>query len=476
MKNKILTLILVVALLFSVVGCGGKNNKGGKEGTLSLNVYSAGYGTAWIDEAVRLFKEDNPDIEVEVESGPLAFDAVQTMLENNNCFYDVVLVGAHKYRQFVSKGYLTDMSDMYEGIIPGTDKKVKDVVAVGAYEKYSYDDGKIYGIPWQENYPAGLVYNKKMFERYGWDKDLPETVDEFWAFCDRIATDTKGAVTPLTYGGADGDGYMFTNFPQWLMEYYGYDEFEKIYELESPAVYENQAEGRKKVYETIARFTKGKTASGYNIALAGSEGATAITAQTNFVNGQVAMVVNGTWFPNEMKEYLSLKNFEVGYLPMPHINADKRSGDGTIDTSDVRYSSDNGVMAIPSTALNKDIAKEFLTHMLTSKSYTSFVEATNGLTRPLRGIEVDTSSFNDFTKSAYEYFNADGNAKTVYCFPNDLISSDLLGILFAYQGGFFARITAEETYEAALKIAQGCYANELSLVYERWDAGKNQWK
>lgn len=479
MKKKIITFTMLATMLFSAVGCGGTGmQKGGKEGTLYINVYSAGYGTAWIDEAVRFFKEDNPGVEVEIEASPLAFSAIQTMLDNGNCTDDVILVGANNYRQFVSKGYLEDLSDMYESVIPDSEKKVKEVVAAGAYEKYTTADGKIYGIPWQENYSAGLVYNKKMFEQYGWDEDLPETMDEFFEICDKIVTDTQGAVTPLTFGGADGDGYMFTNFPQWLMEYYGYDEFMKLYtDLDSPAVYENQEEGRKKMYEMIARITKGKTSNGLNITLAGSEGATAITAQTNFVNGQVAMVVNGTWFPNEMKEYLALKNFEVGYLPMPHINADKKSGDGTIDTSNVRYSSDNGVMAIPATATNKDLAKQFLTHMLTSKSYTSFVKSTNGLLRPLRGIEVDTSSFNAFTKSAYEYFVADGDAKTNYVYStHDLFDTDRLGVLYAYKGGFFARITAQATYEQALEVAQGCYANELSYVYDRWDGSKKEWK
>ena len=476
MRKKIGFLFLAVIMLLSFAGCGGTTKKG-VEGTLAITVYSAGYGTEWIDEAVRLFKEDNPGVEVDLETSPLAFSSVQTMLENGNCTDDIILVGAANYRSFISRGYLEDLSGMYETVIPGTEKKVKDVVAKDAIDKYTTEDGKIYGIPWQENFASGLVYNKSMFERYGWDEDLPETMDEFWDFCDRIVKDTEGAITPLTYGGADGNGYLYTNFPQWLMEYYGYDGFMEFLQLESPAVYEEHAEGRTKIYETIARLTKGKTDSGNNITLPGSEGATAITAQTNFVNGQVAMIVNGQWFMTEMAEYLELRNFEVGFLPMPHINADKKSGDGQTDTSDVRFTSDNGVMAIPSTAVNKDLAEKFLVHMLTSESYSSFVKATHGLLRPLRGIEVDTTGFDDFTLSAYEYFNANGNAKVNYSYSKDLmIENSELAIFFAYNGGFFSRITGAATYEQALEIARGCVANEISCVYEKWDSGANQWK
>lgn len=84
MRKKIGFLFLAVIMLLSFAGCGGRTKKG-VEGTLAITVYSAGYGTEWIDEAVRLFKEDNPGVEVDLETSPLAFSSVQTMLENGNC-------------------------------------------------------------------------------------------------------------------------------------------------------------------------------------------------------------------------------------------------------------------------------------------------------------------------------------------------------------------------------------------------------
>lgn len=484
--KKITAFALGVALCLSAVGCGGGSGdssggngkiemgKRGEEGTLSLNVYAAGYGTDWITSAVTLFIEDNPNVKYYLEASPLALSAVKTQLENGNCKDDVILVNAADYESYVAKGYIEDLSDVYETVIPDGEKKVKDVVDENFMANKTLND-KIYGIPWQDNPPSGLIYNKKMFERYGWT--IPETMDEFWALCDKIAVDTEGSVAPLTFGGADGNGYLYTNFPQWLAECYGADGMKEFFKMESPDAYVNQADGRNKVYSTIAKLTKGKTSNGSDIVLEGSVGATAITAQSNFINGRAAMVVGGTYFPTEMVEYITIKNFEAGYMPMPHINSDKKSVDGSKDTSNVLFSSDNGVFAIPATAKNKDLAKRFLVHMLTEKSYSAFIKSTHGLLRPLKDIKVNTEGFDDFTLAAFNGFYHDDKTERVYAVSdNKVIEKDVLSVFFAYEGGFFNRIAGANSYEDAKNVAEGCVANEITCVYKKWDANKNEWK
>ena len=485
--KKIMVFALVVMLCLSAAACGGNNSssstgnngkiemgKRGEEGTLSLNVYAAGYGTEWITSAVTLFIGDNPNVKYYLEASPLAISAVKTQLENGNCKDDVILVNAADYESYVAKGYIEDLSDVYESVVPDSGKKVKDVVD-GSFTANKTFDGKIYGIPWQDNPPSGIIYNKKMFERYGWT--IPQTMDEFWTLCDQIAIDTEGSVAPLTFGGADGNGYLYVNFPQWLAECYGADGMREFLKLESPDAYAVQEAGRSKVYSTIAKLTKGKTSNGTDIVLEGSIGATAITAQSNFINGRAAMIVGGTYFPTEMVEYISIKNFDAGYMPMPHINSDKKSIDGTEDTSNILYSSDNGVFAIPTSAKNKDLAKQFLIHTLTEKSYSSFIKSTHGLLRPLKDIKVNTEGFDDFTLAAFNGFYHDNKTERVYAVtPNKVFEKDILSIFFAYEGGFFNKIAGAESYEAAKSIAEGCVANEISCVYKKWDANKNEWK
>lgn len=487
--GKIIALLLCVMASLSVIACGGGNGgsvgdsvkddvgkigKRGEKGTLSLNVYAAGYGTDWITSAVSLFLQDNAGVKYYLEASPLALSAVKTQLENGNCKDDVILVSAADYESYVAKGYIEDLTDVYQSVIPDSGKKVEEVIDANVMAD-KVINGKKYGIPWQDNPPSGLIYNKKMFERYGWA--IPETMDEFWTLCDKIAEDTEGSVAPLTFGGADGNGYLYTNFPQWLSECYGANGMKEFFRLGSPEVYSVQQEGRAKVYSTLARLTKGKTSKGTDITLDGSVGATAITAQSNFINGRAAMIVGGTYFPTEMVDYIKIKNFDAGYMPMPHINADKKSIDGSKDTSNVLFSSDNGVFAIPVSAANKDLAKQFLIHMLTEKSYSSFVKATHGLLRPLKGVKVNTDGFDAFTLAAFNGFYHDDKAERVYAVtPNKVLEKDILAVFFAYEGGFFNRIAGAESYEAAKSIAEGCTANEISCVLKKWDANKNEWK
>lgn len=475
MKKQLACLMTAVLSLSMFAGCGGGNNGGGASGDLSIMVYAAGYGMEWVDEAIRVYKEDHPDIEISAEGDPLAFESIKTQLENGNCSYDIILVDTGYYDQFVANDLLLCLDDVYASTIPGTEKTVSDVVNPQV-QQHRAINGKMYGIPWQQNNASGLIYNVEMFREYGWDQDMPETMDEFWALCDKIDTDTKGNVAPIAFGGADGNGYLAYNPAQWLCEYYGYDGMMDFLKLDSMSVFTDQEAGRTKIYETLAKLTMGKTVNGRNIALEGSVGATAITAQTNFVNGAAAMMVCGQWFPTEMQPYTDLVQFESGYLPMPHINADKRSGDGKVDTSKVRFSTDGNFMAIPSTAKNPELAKDFLLTMFTEKSYSSFIKANNGLLRPIQGLEVDATGFDLFTKQAYEYFNADGEAETVYQItPNRVLENGTVAIFQAYKGSFFSTITGQATWDAALSVARGCYANEIGVLMAKWDAENKKW-
>lgn len=472
--KKIAVSILAGAMGIVSAGCGVGPNAS-VNGDINIMVYSAGYGFGWLEEAIRIYEEDHPDVKIGYDGDSLAFETIKTKLDNGTCEYDIVLADSGFYDQFVANGALTSLDDVYDSLIPDSDKKVGDVVNA-QIKNAATIGGHIYGIPWQQNTGSGLVYNVEMFKQYGWDENLPTTMDELWELCERIDSDTNGKVAPITYGGSDGNGYLNYNLPQWLCEYYGYDEMIEFLKADSLECFSKQEAGRTKVYETLAELTKGEMKSGRPRCLKGSEGALAITAQTNFVNGEAAMTICGPWLPTEMKPYTDLTHFECGYLPMPHINADKMNGDHTIDTSDVRFSTDGNYMAIPSTSKNIDLAKDFLLYMFTKKSYTSFVKANNGLIRPVQGIDVDTSEFDGFTKAAYQYFSNGGEAKTVYqVSPNRVFEKGTLAIFQAYRGSFFSVIMNKTNYSDAIAAAKGCFANEIGVLAAKWDAEKQTW-
>ena len=189
--------------------------------------------------------------------------------------------------------------------------------------------------------------------------------------------------------------------PQWLVQYYGYDYIQNTFEkYESPVQYKDTEEGRLKAYQTLARLLKGTTKNGNNIALTGSNAFTAQATQREFLKGNAAMDICGAWFPTEMSTILKdYPDFEYGFFNLPHINSDLKDCNGN-DTSNVNYSLQANLLAIPTTSKHKDVAKDFLLSMYTKESYTTFVKENNGITRPI-DVEIDESVLNEFSKSVY---------------------------------------------------------------------------
>lgn len=58
----------------------------------------------------------------------------------------------------------------------------------------------------------------------------------------------------------------------------------------------------------------------------------------------------------------------------------------------------------------------------------------------------------------------------------EVLMDGRLDIFYAYDGGFFTRITGAADYAAALKVAQGCVSDEIGRVYQKWDPTGKKWK
>ena len=246
---------------------------------------------------------------------------------------------------------------------------------------------------------------------------------------------------------------------------------------DSPEIYHFTQEGRQKVYETAAQLFQGKTAHGKDIVLAGSKSFTAQAAQREFIQGHAAMDICGNWFPTEMTAYLKgYPDFEFGYMPVPHINADQKDYAGK-DSSKVRYSLDGNILAIPASSQYKTIAKDFLLSMYTKESYQSFVEENNGVLRPMN-VEIDSSALDAFSKASYDYFNAGKQAgEYIYeCSLAPMAVNGYLALLISQNGNTLGNLINAESYEAAMSVAAVAAADDYARASEMWDAAKNQWK
>jgi ABC-type glycerol-3-phosphate transport system substrate-binding protein len=264
----------------------------------------------------------------------------------------------------------------------------------------------------------------------------------------------------------------------WIVQYYGYDYMQNTFEkYESPEQYQYTADGRLKAYQTLARLLKGKTANGEDIALAGSKGFTAQGAQRQFIQGKAAMVTCGPWFPTEMSKILiDYPDFEFGYIPLPHINADKKDVNGQ-DSSGVGYSLAANLLAIPANSKNVDVAKDFLLSMFTSESYATFVNENSGTTRPIT-VEIDVTSLSAFAKEVYAGVSASKlNGTCVYETSSSPMSiNGYLGIVNISGSDAILEILNATSYDSAMAIASRASAKDYETALSFWDTKKNAWK
>lgn len=481
--NKILALAMGTFIAATFSGCvdfgdreesSSSRDYTGNETEILVSVYAAGYGQGWIDEACRIYEEKHPEYRFKIRANSRMFDTVKTELTSGTCTSDIVLVAGYDYLNLATTGKLAELSSVYDSKIPDSEKTVREVVAD---EQYAYrllgeNKDKIYGIPWQDSGANGFVYNKKMFDQNGWT--IPSTMDEFFSLCDKIA---EKDIAPLVYGGGQQNAYVTMTPNQWLVQYYGYDYMQNTFEkYESPDQYKTTEEGRLKAYQYLAKLLKGKTADGGNIALTGSKSFTAQAAQREFIKGNAAMVSCGPWFPTEMKSLLKdYPDFEFGYIPLPHINADKKDVNGN-DSSAVNYSLAANLLCVPSTAPHADVARDFLLSMFTKESYTTFVKENNGVTRPI-DVEIDESVLNGFSKAIYEA-SAVSKRQGVCVYETSsspMAINGYLGLMNFSGGDAYLDIINSQSYEDALKVAASASRKDYETALSFWDSKTNDW-
>lgn len=137
------------------------------------------------------FNETHEDIHLTIDSPNEAMTILKTRFIRED-YPDIVGIGGDiNYSNFLDADLFMDISDLEEiGMVKQAyldiDKELEFVPQKGTY-----------ALPYAAN-AAGILYNKDMFEEYGWE--IPETWDEFLALCDEIEAE---GIQPLYLGYKD---------------------------------------------------------------------------------------------------------------------------------------------------------------------------------------------------------------------------------------------------------------------------------
>ena len=353
MKKKIVSVLLCVAMVATMaVGCGGKKTDG--DSGSSKGGDKLVYWAMW--------SEDEPQAKV-------IKDAIAKYTEDTGVKVDVQFKGRNGQREGLQPAldakqnidlfdedvnrvngtwgkYLMDLEDMAKDYEAEHGNETLFKIARNAYGQTHDGDDTLHTIPYQPSI-FGFFYNKTLFDKAGIEA-VPTTWEELDAACAKLK---EAGITPIT---AD-DAYMTSFIGMHLARYIGQDGVKSLVTGEASndvtvtwddpkvlAAAESFADFAEKGY-----FSKNIATNKYP---AGQN--------QEFAPGEAAIVICGSWLPNEAKESVA-DDLEWGYFNYPSVP------DGTDDSTANNIA--NQVFAINKDSKMADEAFELITYITTGE-------------------------------------------------------------------------------------------------------------
>ncbi|MGN1053392.1 MAG: ABC transporter substrate-binding protein, partial [Candidatus Scatosoma sp.] len=324
----------------------------------------------------------------------------------------------------------------------------------GQYEK----DGTshYYVMPWTQMV-TGIAYNAELFERY--QLEVPATMEEFDAVCDAIiekSTAEGKRIAPFVVPGKI-NGYFDFLGKNWWIQASGIEGVKEFFAYDTVEVFNPDKEPTKGYARALTEFSKyfGSQKGQFDkYVLSGSMAKDAYTAQSDFINGNAAMIINANWLENEMINMVQESGFRMKLMRVPFLSDAKKDESGKYIA--VNYAAEGfDFMSIPKQAKEVEGAKKFLSFMCRESQLKAFTKTT-GTLRPfeydynsLRGelSEFSNSVLDIYDTSAVTYFDyATGPRR--YKASRNLTQLPYMSIV---NGGSVAEILQQEYEEAKIR-------------------------
>lgn len=187
--KKGILLSMVLSMSFMQGGCGTKKNA---DGITEIElVHYKPEAVAAFEEIEKRFNEMHDDIHLTIESPNQAATVLKTRFIRDD-YPDIIGIGGDMdYANFLDADLFMDISDF------DVVSEIKPVYMEMEKQLELIPKDGTYALPYAANI-AGILYNKDMFEEYGWQP--PATWSEFTQLCEKIRQD---GVQPLYFGYKD---------------------------------------------------------------------------------------------------------------------------------------------------------------------------------------------------------------------------------------------------------------------------------
>ena len=507
-KAWILAAVMLIGGVFGAVGCSDSN-----EGVLTIRYYSGGLGEQWLVDSLEDYKAEHegfaykliPDNNITWQAG---------MYMRGDDAPDIMMTTGGNWREYVARGYLEDLTDVYEADVTtsGGTKKVKDYLTDEAKDMYRMQ--RLYGqgenVPWAISWsviPASLAYNETLLLQtvhtdsgykvenlevgQTW-KEPPATVEALHAYIADINAANAGKaaderIVPFGWAGDSSNWFDFV-LCNWWAQLQGLDE-PNLWENEG-AYYDFWNFGSAEVYKQtglqqalgiIQSLIVDTETDSYINSPTDASSITSTDMEMSFAEGKIAVALTGGFFEHEMRDFLDGNkdgepDYSIKMMPVPLAEGAQTNEDGS--DRKLTYINLDEVMYIPAKATNKELAKDFLAFLCNEDQLLNFTKTT-GCLRPFRynPLELEPDyAWSDFRLSLYDlYFNCDDY---VYKYPRNAQS---VSPIYTYiQPGIFEGVdystifqrlrtlTPEQIIISGADGYRSVYEN-VSVNYPRWE-------
>ena len=465
----LLATVMTAGCAFGMTACGSKNT-GAKEGVLQIRYFKGGYGDEWLEYALENYAEEHEDFDYDLVDDANVTSQINTYLQSGKNLSDIYIIQTGNWSEWVSQGYLANLTDVYEAEVDTSTgkRKIKDYMDQELVDRYYMQKyaGQGEFLPWvlpEASISTSFVYNEDYLlstphtttreGRYEagttWTAP-PETVEELLDYCNDLNARKWGKGSdfeaPIAWPGNASHWLKFFLYT-WFAQYQGVHEenalnastiagegsYYDFWNFASAEVW--KMTGIQVAIETLQSIFFDEDGD-YQYSLDNVGSSSVQRAEQDFVRGKCALLVGGSFFYNEMRGNIDWDEdgeddytYKMMYLPTV-VNAEQKE-DGT--TKKMVFYSTEEMMLVPAKAKNLEMAKDFLAYLFNEENNLYFTKMT-GTMRPFDydpiALAGEDYEWKPFERSVLDMYN-EADVK-LYAYPAGQPQEDVSRI-YRYQ-------------------------------------------
>lgn len=197
--SRILAVMLVIAMLFSLVGCGSKEETPAAASKTSINILMEDVpDTQCVLDRLSEFEEQT-GIKVNVESVNYSsmHEKILTQMLSSTNAYDVIVVDCYWVGEFAAAGWMEPLDQYIADTNFDTSVYIDSMM-----DMVGQVDGTTYMLPFY-NYMLSLIYRTDVWAEYG--MEIPDNMEDYVEACKQITSTSGGSMAGAVMQGLRPD-------------------------------------------------------------------------------------------------------------------------------------------------------------------------------------------------------------------------------------------------------------------------------